>query len=61
MKLLMVNIVIVMLFGHFVTGAPAPYDLSLGPIVLMESIYSALFDSDILTTHPGTIIPYSAY
>ena len=54
MKLLLVNIVIVTMFCQFVAGAPL--DITLAPISLMESLHSVLFDSNILTTHPGTTI-----
>ena len=52
MKLLLVNIIIATLFYQIVTAAPV--DLTLIPIGLMESLHSVLFDSNILTTHPGT-------
>ena len=54
MKLLLVNIVIVMMFYQAVTGAPL--DLTLVPVGLIESFHSVLFDSNILTTHPGMTI-----
>ena len=59
MKFLLVNVVIVTLFYKIVSGAPV--DLTLAPIGLMESLYSVLFDSNILTTHPGTPVHTIGY
>ena len=59
MKFLLVNVVIVTLFYKIVSGAPV--DLTLAPIGLMESLYSVLFDSNILTTHPGTPVHTTGY
>ena len=54
MKLLLVNILIATLFYQTVTGAPV--DLTLIPIGLMNELHSVLFESNILTTHPGKSI-----